>query len=123
MCGVAADMAAAEWRWRNAGVVFWLPEWHTRHYSTRKRKRGILKCSPVAKIGNESWVTLGEGSLQRSEQTAAGSRKLLASRRSRCAAWPGLRCGGAAESRRRSGSDPAQRVRVWHWGVEVAAMW
>ena len=36
LCGVAADMAAAEWRWRNAGVVFWLPEWHTRHYSTRK---------------------------------------------------------------------------------------
>jgi len=50
LCGVAADMAAAEWRWRNAGVVFWLPEWHTRHYSTRKRKRGILKCSPRPEI-------------------------------------------------------------------------
>ena len=36
LCGVATDMAAAEWRRRNAGVVFWLPEWHTRHYSTRK---------------------------------------------------------------------------------------
>ena len=43
LCGVAVDMAAAEWRRRNAGVVFWLPEWHTRHYSTRKRKRGNLK--------------------------------------------------------------------------------
>ena len=136
LCGVAADMAAAEWQRWNAGVVFWLPEWHTCHYSTRKRKRGILKCSPrpeieqgggvgssAAKIGNESRVALGEGSLQRSEQTAAGSRKFLASRRSRCAAWPGLRCGGAAESRRHSGSAPAQRVRVWRWGAEVAAVW
>jgi hypothetical protein len=26
LCGVAADMAVAEWRRRNAGVVFWLPE-------------------------------------------------------------------------------------------------
>jgi hypothetical protein len=50
LCGVAVDMAAVEWWWRNAGVVFSLPEWHTRHYSTRKRKRGILKCSPRPEI-------------------------------------------------------------------------
>jgi hypothetical protein len=61
LCGVAADMAAAEWRRRNAGVVFWLPEWHTRHYSTRKRKRGNLKCSPRPEIeqgggvGSRGW--------------------------------------------------------------------
>ena len=76
LCGVAADMAMVEWRRRNARVVFWLPEWHTCHYSTRKRKRGILKCSPrpeieqgggvgssAVKIGDESRVALGEGSL------------------------------------------------------------
>ena len=43
LCGVAVDMAMVEWWRRNAGVVFSLPEWHTRHYSTRKRKRGNLK--------------------------------------------------------------------------------
>ena len=60
-----------------------------------KRKRGILKCSPrpeieqggsvgssAAKIGDESGLALGEGSLQRSEQMAAGSGKFQASRRS-----------------------------------------
>jgi len=61
LCGVAADMAMAVWRWRNARVVFWLPEWHTCHYSTRKRKRGILKCSPRPEIeqgggvGSRGW--------------------------------------------------------------------
>ena len=50
LCGVAADMAMAEWWRRNAGVESWLPKWHTRHYSTRKRKRGILKCSTRPEI-------------------------------------------------------------------------
>jgi hypothetical protein len=44
------DMATAERRWRNAGVVFWPSEWPTRHYSMRKRERGIGKCSPRPEI-------------------------------------------------------------------------
>jgi hypothetical protein len=53
----------------------------------------------------------------------AASVVLLGSWRGCCAAWPGLRCGGAVESRRRGGSALAQRMRAWRWGVEVAAVW
>jgi len=32
------------------GMVFWRPEWPTRHYSVLKRKRGVGKCSPRPEI-------------------------------------------------------------------------
>ena len=32
------------------GMVFWPPEWPTHHYSVRKRKRGVGKCSPRPEI-------------------------------------------------------------------------
>ena len=31
-------------------MVFWPPKWPTRHYSVRKRKRGVVKCSPRPEI-------------------------------------------------------------------------
>ena len=102
------------------GMAFWPPEWPTRHYSVRKRKRGVRKCSPRARDG---WsCCAGWTSARTSGGSVRSSRRKVeegASRRlgglDRCVVllrgrWRGQRRLGWSGDRRRQGISVVHRV-------------
>ena len=67
------------------GMAFWPPEWTTRPYSVRKRKRGVGKCSPrlgfeqCGGAGRSATRTGGGGGAELAEELTQGDSGLLVS--------------------------------------------
>ena len=111
--------------------------WSSEPLGTTIRHVGLLRSQSGGQ--DRRMYSRGEESPRRRDLTSGGAEaipalqgprlcvgtpgRFQAERRSFCGVWPGSRCGGAAETRWRGGSAPAQRVRAWRWGAEVAAVW